>query len=362
MKILRSFTRLALAVPLVLALSCGDDDNPTPPMDTTPPAKITDLRVVTATGLGITLAWTAPGDDGNSGQAVEYQLRTSDSPVTDANWSAATEIPVSPAPSPAGTAELFTFSGLDTMLVHHFGVRTRDDGNNWSAVSNDAVWMPRGGSVSYVKNIPPYLDNTMYQESDTLSNALGEHVYAGMNNQGASAPIDARRGLMAFAIADSIPAGAVIDSVALVLNLTKKAPFTSGNVAVTLHVLTASWGEGTSVANLGPGEGGGGSATPGDATWLDRFRGTSLWTTPGGDFNPVASASTLTNLLGKYTWTSPVMRDDVQSWLDTPSGNFGWILIGDETATAGNVRQFDSRQNSTANNRPRLTVFYTVTP
>ena len=54
------------------------------------------------------------------------------------------------------------------------------------------------------------------------------------------------------------------------------------------------------------------------------------------------------------------MVDNVQGWLDSPAANFGWIVIGDE-AVDGNARQWDSRENGTAGNRPRLTVFYTVT-
>jgi hypothetical protein len=212
-----------------------------------------------------------------------------------------------------------------------------------------------------VVQIPSYKDNTMYAESDTLSNAKGQHLFSGMNNGGGGAPADARRGLLAFAIADSIPAGAVIDSVALQMNFSKKRPGETGNSPASLHLLLASWGEGTSIGNLGLGEGGGGSATPGDATWLDRFRGTSLWTNPGGDFDAAPSATVQTNALGKYTWTSPNMADNVQGWLDAPAGNFGWIVLGNETVD-GNVRQWDSRENSTAGNRPRLTVFYTVTP
>ena len=212
------------------------------------------------------------------------------------------------------------------------------------------------------KVIPAFLDNTMYEESDTLSNALGRNIYSGTNNGGALGGPDARRGLIRFAIADSIPAGATIDSVSLRLNLSKVSPFVRGATPTSLHVVLADWGEGTSFANLGAGEGGGGSATPGDATWLDRFRGTSLWTNPGGDFNATASATTSTTFaLGPYVWAALQMTADVQSWLDAPAGNFGWILVGDESI-AGTARQFDSHDHPTAANRPRLTVYYTVGP
>ena len=357
MKPLRYSAMLAAALALALSLGCSDDDNPPVSVDSTAPAGVTDLAIVSVAANSITLRWTAPGDDGNTGTADSYVIKQSPTALNGANFGAATPLSGVPAPSAAGAIETFTVTPFDTLAVTHFAMRAKDEQGNLSPVSNDVVWLPEG-----VKTLIPYLDNTLYEESDTLSNALGEHFYSSMNNQGASAPIDARRGLLAFAIADSIPAGATIDSVALVLNLSKKAPFVPGNSPVSLHVLVASWGEGTSIADIGPGEGGGGSATPGDATWLDRFRGTSLWTNPGGDFSAGASATVQTNALGKYTWTSATMVSDVQNWLDNPASNFGWIVIGDESVSAGNARQWDSRQNPNVANRPRLIVFYTAGP
>jgi hypothetical protein len=227
----------------------------------------------------------------------------------------------------------------------------------WAACGDDDPAKPKPQPTPPPQEeIVAYIDNTIYEESDTLSNALGVHIYSGTNGNFA-----ARRGLIAFDIAGDIPAGATIDSVSLRMNLSKISPFVQTPSPGSLHVALASWGEGTSIGNIGPGEGGGGSATPGDATWLDRFRGASQWTTAGGDFNPTASATTHTDLAGPYTWTSAQMVADVQAWLDTPGSNFGWVLVGDESVL-GTSRQFDSHDHPTAANRPRLTVFYTVGP
>lgn len=356
-------TRAAIAMVAALTavwMGCDEDDDPPTSVDSTAPARVTDLTVDVAADA-FRLRWTAPGDDGTSGTAASYEVKVSDAAITGGNFAAATAIALSPAPGPAGSLETFIFTGVDTLLVQHFALRARDNAGNVSSVSNDAVWTPRGGSVSYAVDIPSFRDNTIYEESDTLSNALGEFLYSGNNNGGSLGGPDARRGLLAFAIADSIPAGARIDSVTLELNLSKKAPFVVGNSPVALHVVQSDWGEGTSIGDLALGEGGGGSATPGDATWLDRFRGTSQWTTAGGDFAVVHSATVQTNALGKYTWKSAAMTDNVQAWLDSPATNFGWIIVGDE-APAGNARQWDSRQNANAANRPRLTVYYTVGP
>lgn len=223
---------------------------------------------------------------------------------------------------------------------------------------------PGPGPTSGSKVIVASLDNTMYEEADTLSNALGQYVYSG-TNAGTDGTFEARRGLMLFPVWDNLPAGATIDSVSLRLNLSKAGPVQTAT-PTALHRALASWGEGTSNASdagpAGPGEGDGGFATFGDATWLDRFRGTLLWANPGGDHTPVASAVlNTTGTLGPHTLTSPEMTADVQAWLDSPATNFGWLLVGDETI-AGTARQFDSRNHNTAANRPQLTVFYTVGP
>ena len=60
------------------------------------------------------------------------------------------------------------------------------------------------------------------------------------------------------------------------------------------------------------------------------------------------------------TWGSTAgMVADVQSWLDTPASNFGWIVIGDE----GQPRTaffFDSRQNQDVPPvPPELTIEFT---
>ena len=55
------------------------------------------------------------------------------------------------------------------------------------------------------------------------------------------------------------------------------------------------------------------------------------------------------------------MVADVQSWLDNPSTNFGWLLVGNE-ALSETSKRFDSRENAIADNRPLLTVNFTPVP
>ncbi len=79
--------------------------------------------------------WTAPGDDGNIGTAAEYDMRISDSMITEANWNLATPLTGLPTPSIAGTTETYTMAPL-SHGIYFVAIKTRDDAFNWSALSN----------------------------------------------------------------------------------------------------------------------------------------------------------------------------------------------------------------------------------
>src|SRR4029453_11532934 len=50
---------------------------------------------------------------------------------------------------------------------------------------------------------------------------------------------------------------------------------------------------------------------------------------------------------------------DVQSWLNEPGTNFGWLIRGDE-AVNQTAKRFDSSENGTVSRRPSLTIDYTL--
>ena len=202
--------------------------------------------------------------------------------------------------------------------------------------------------------LEPSKDNTLYESGDgSLSNGGGAHFFAG-----ATGGFSIRRGLIAFDIASAIPAGATIGSATLKLEVSKTASRDTHDVF--LHRVLADWGEGTVIATGGGGgEGGGGPSAQGDVTWLHRFYDTDSWDTPGGDFAAEASASTPVSLTGSYTWESTVqLVQDVQSWVDNPQSNFGWILVGNELKEQ-TAKRFDSRENGTPARRPLLTITFT---
>jgi hypothetical protein len=191
-------------------------------------------------------------------------------------------------------------------------------------------------------------DNTMYAESGSESNGAGSHFHAGTTGMS-----QVRRALLRFDIAAGIPAGSTITEVELTLSMSRT---NSGPREVRLHRVLADWGEGTS--NAPNGEGSGTGATTNDATWTRRFFPGTSWTTPGGDFDPVVSATKAIDGIGFYKWTGAGLVTDVQAMLDAPSTNFGWLLQNENEADTPTAKRFDSRQNAGTSVRPKLRVVF----
>jgi hypothetical protein len=196
--------------------------------------------------------------------------------------------------------------------------------------------------------LAPTQDNTLYEsEAGNISNGAGEYLFAGQTQRG-----ELRRGLLAFDLS-AIPPSATVISATLTLTMSKTI---AGETPVTLHAAAAAWGEGASDA-LGD-EGAGAAAEPGDATWRYRFFSSDAWAAPGGDFAAGASAMTPVAGSGAYTWAGAGLTADVAAWVRDPASNFGWVLLGDETAPT-TAKRFDSRENA-PENRPLLVVVYAV--
>ena len=195
--------------------------------------------------------------------------------------------------------------------------------------------------------LTPISDNTLYESGGDLSNALGPFLFTGSTlNAGV------RRALMRFDLS-GIPPGSTVEQVDLTVNVSRSQ---GGDRAVTLHRLASDWGEGTS--NAGNPGGQGAQQTINDPTWTYAFFNTVLWSTPGGDFVTSPSATVTIGDPGDATWSSTAdLVSDVQSWVDNPAENFGWIAIGDESTTQ-TAKRFGSRDTTDQNVMPRLTVRY----
>ena len=213
-------------------------------------------------------------------------------------------------------------------------------------------YTPATGSIpdrSATISLAPSKDNSLFEDDNgTLSNGSGQFLFVGRTGQPKN-----RRALLAFEFS-SVPSNAAITSAALTMNLSRTSP--GGTQTIALHKVLSDWGEGAS--NAGSPGGSGGAATTGDATWLHAFSDATLWTNPGGDFSDTTSASLDIANNGSYTWASTEqLISDVQGWIQTPTSNFGWILLGNESDSR-TAKRFDSRENATGGNRPKLELAY----
>jgi hypothetical protein len=213
--------------------------------------------------------------------------------------------------------------------------------------------MPAPHAAADTVSLRSVADGTLIQP-DSANNqyALGAayNIYCGrvgVNGQGTL-----RRALMRFDFLGVIPVGSTILAVSFKDYMSQT---NSGASDLKLHRVLQSWGEGGSFAF-----GGGGTLPePGDATWNYRFYPTQQWSTPGGSFVAAPSATKSVNAVGFYTWaTTNSLVADVQGWVNDPSTNFGWVMIGNE-ATLDTAKRFDSREGADPTRAPTITITYT---
>jgi hypothetical protein len=114
---------------------------------------------------------------------------------------------------------------------------------------------------------------------------------------------------------------------------------------VSLFRVRSAWGEGEAGQALG------------GATWSHAFYDSVAWEKPGGDGRSYPSGGVVVLGVGGYRIESDNLVADLQSMLDDPASNHGWILSGSEN-TVDNWKQLGSGDNSSPANRPRLTLEY----
>lgn len=207
-----------------------------------------------------------------------------------------------------------------------------------------------GSALAETVIIEASQDNTLYQSSQgALSNGAGTHIFSGQTDgQGV------RRALIAFKDLSAIPSGATIMSAKLHLFLNKE---NSDPTMMNLLRLQSDWGEGASDASGAEGQGA--AAQMGDATWNHTFFDNMTWNTPGGDFNQTPRAQMMTGGIGPMVFGSTAaMIGDVEDWLANPAGNFGWILVANESAVS--AKRFTAREGGTESRRPRLEIEYSM--
>ena len=208
----------------------------------------------------------------------------------------------------------------------------------------------------------PDQDNTLYEDAEgDISNGAGKGLFLGKIGPDGDELL--RRALVRFDLSE-IPSNAVINSVEVSFVISQVPQNGAAADSATLHLVSKDWGEGSS--DPFGAEGQGAAAQSGDATWLHTFYDNVFWTNPGGDFEPLASATAAFGTGNGEVLTfssSPELLADVNSWIVNPASNRGWILRGDEIRSQ-NARRVASREcpadSGCFEDPPKLTIDYTI--
>jgi hypothetical protein len=104
-------------------------------VDLIAPGQITDLTFNSVSTSTLTLNWSAPGDDNNSGTAASYDIRYSTSTLSESNFATATPASGMPTPSLAGTVEGLNMSSLEASTTYYFAIKASDEAFNTSTIS-----------------------------------------------------------------------------------------------------------------------------------------------------------------------------------------------------------------------------------
>jgi len=216
------------------------------------------------------------------------------------------------------------------------------------------TWLPARAAESVT--ILPSADTALLQ-------AFPSNNFGGMAwlNSGTTQNYTTNRGLLKFDIVAHVPSGAQILSASLVVEVVGQPVDGDQPNSFGLHRMLRDWGEGN---KIGSPPSLGAPATTGEANWTHRFAlTTNTWATPGGragvDYWPVASVDTF--IYGPDF--SPYMFDsttqtvaDVQTWLDEPALNFGWMLKSGSEELNFSARRFATHEDT--NRAPALLVEY----
>jgi hypothetical protein len=186
----------------------------------------------------------------------------------------------------------------------------------------------------------PVADTGISTQSPTSNAGTGPDMVIG--TQGPTVGMARNRGLIKFDLTGQIPAGSEIKSVTLTLTVAK-VPSGGANSSFELRRVFREWKES-------------------EATWNNRIGG-GTWSSPGAaapvDFSTTTSATTLVSGLGSSTFGSASnLIADVQTWVDNPATNFGWIVLTQSEPVAKTARRITAHEGGP--NGPALVIEYTA--
>ena len=203
--------------------------------------------------------------------------------------------------------------------------------------------------------LPASADTTLFEHDPDNNFGAVDSLAVGGTAAGTLA-----RSLLKFDVSGILPPTAKIISARLKFEIVK-VPTSGGQPSdFRLHRMAQDWSEGTSAG--GPR---GAPAATGEPTWNFRANSLTRWSQPGGaaptDFLPIASASARVAGIGLYEFVAtPELIADVQVWLVSAAGNFGWIMLSQAERTPETARRVGARE--AGDRGTMLTIEYTVEP
>ncbi len=112
------------------------------PIDTIPPAAVSNLQAVPLAYNTARLVFTAPGSDGTTGTASFYLVRYDTIPITEGNFAQAMKFLRPPAPKPAGSVDTIDVAGLKGNRQYYLAVKAGDGVLNLSPLNTVSVDLP----------------------------------------------------------------------------------------------------------------------------------------------------------------------------------------------------------------------------
>lgn len=223
--------------------------------------------------------------------------------------------------------------------------------------------LPCSSIAALVVLVPPLADTSLSENYPSNNLGAVPFIIAGTTQNNTR-----NRALLSFDLTNALAGPAKVIAAELILEVVGEPNEPPQFSDFALHRVLRSWGEGSkqSPQNCVSCRGQGAPATSGEATWNSPLAFTAnSWDAPGAapmtDYDAaVSSSTTVYGFAGSpYVFPSNArMVTDVQSWLDAPAMNFGWLLASASEGTIFTARRFGAREDGLNSPQLRVTVLY----
>jgi hypothetical protein len=106
-----------------------------PEFDAAIPGDPSEPVVLNVSSKSASVAFTAPGDDGNIGKVTSYEIRIrAGEPITDANFASSTPVAATVIPDDPGQVQTLDLTGLLPTTTYYVGIKAFDDCRNSSSL------------------------------------------------------------------------------------------------------------------------------------------------------------------------------------------------------------------------------------